>query len=1340
MNKIKELLSAFLLFLCITTQAQVSTGGSGTTANHNKQIIGYVTQWDAWKSSSAGLPSAGSLTQLNIDYSKYTILNYSFFGVANDGSLHSGDFRNKNIYMDGQVQEPADIFCTDIYSSWDLYILFGQLDIVQYISSDVATRAAEQGFDVEVGGTTWSNPTWGLYNKDLPLPLKTENGAGGLLDLAHENGVKVMASIGGWSMCKHFPEMAADATKRARFIEDCKTLMNIGFDGIDIDWEYPGYGGMNFDGSNDDFANYTILLQDIRDAIGSDKLITVAMSAAPSKLEGFEWSKLVNIVNYFNMMTYDFNGGWSNIAGHNAPLYEYDGAEEPDFNWQATLEKLTEKGVSPAQVNMGSPFYGRGVVCNGTADLNVATVKTSVTIQPDGPVSTCADYTNWPLDVYDGTPNYSYIVQKTGLGTSNGWTRHWDAQAKVPYMTNGKYFLSYDDEESIGLKAQFIVDNNLAGSIIWTAYGDLEIGGTATNYGTKLVKYSDVSSDLVNTINDVFANGSTDTGDDDSTSAPTVKITAPADGASLSTDTAITITATATDSDGNILQVEFFQNGSSIGVDTTSPYAITLDSLQTGSYTFKAIATDNDNLSTTSATINITVSSNSDDNDGNEDGGSDDETGTDCWNDWVAGAYVGGSQVSYNGVNYQAKWWTNGVPGEDDGWEDMGTCGGSQSGDDSDDDSTSDCWNDWVEGAYVGGSQVSYNGVNYQAKWWTNGVPGEDDVWENMGSCGGSTSDLTVSAGESYTAGINEEIKFIGTVSGGQGTYTYYWDFDDESTSNAQNPTHSYANAGTYNVTFEVSDSADSAISEVTVTITDNTVIPTAPSELTATATSSSAIKLSWADNSDNESTFHIQISNDNLIWSDLDSISAGTSNYTSTGLSSSSTYYYRVCSANTAGKSDYSNVASATTLTEGSTSTDLPSTIMSGYWHSWNAGVPFMELNQVDSHWDVINIAFAEPQAAGSTNGAMKFEVSGLTSSYTDDDFKQDIKDLQAQGKKIVLSIGGYEGYFSLTSESAVNTFVSDIKSFIDEYGFDGIDIDLEQYSIEFESGSDPDFTNPTSPKVVYLIEALEQIVNSYDSDFILSFAPETFYFQMAYTYYGGLNSYVDTRSGVYIPVIYALRDHTTYVQAQLYNSASIKGLDDNWYDMGTVEGIVEMCQMAIEGFPLNGNANYVFPGLRPDQVVIGVPSSTSAAGSGQISNANLQTAFNTVNEAYPGLRGIMTWSINWDDYQNDNSFAKENGEFLDELSTTKSAKSYPEDFIPSTESTLLVYPNPVKETLHIAGINENAQIDIYNSEGVKVSTFSSSSINVSFLNPGVYILRIVDKNKTYRQLFIKE
>lgn len=357
----------------------------------------------------------------------------------------------------------------------------------------------------------------------------------------------------------------------------------------------------------------------------------------------------------------------------------------------------------------------------------------------------------------------------------------------------------------------------------------------------------------------------------------------------------------------------------------------------------------------------------------------------------------------------------------------------------------------------------------------------------------------------------------------------------------------------------------------------------------------------------------------------------------------------------------DASSVASASyviqkepvipdTPTEG-----LQKRLLIGYWHTWggdaSGGVPFVKLRDVNENWDVINISFAEPVAAGSTDGKMQFNISGLSSDYSKEDFKNDVKLLQAQGKKIVLSIGGYEGYFSLTSQSAVNQFVSDIKGIVDEYGFDGIDIDLEQSSVTFNSGADPDYKNPVSPKIVNMIQAIRTICNSYGNDFILSWAPETFYVQLGYQFYGGLNQYCDSRAGVYLPMIHALRDKTSYVHVQLYNSMAITGSDGKSYSMGNSEATVAMCKMLLEGFPLSGNSDYFFEPLRADQIVIGVPASAGAAGSGHISNESLQSAFTALTADYPDLRGIMTWSINWDSFQNNNSFAISNGQFLDSL-----------------------------------------------------------------------------------------
>ncbi len=591
------LLGTSLALASLTLAAQVNTGGTATTANHTKQIVGYITQWDAWKTTTAGLPSPGALTHLNIDYSKYTILNFSFFGVAVDGSLHSGDHRSKQIYQQGVNQPPADIFFKDPYSSWDLHILFGELDLVNYINADVVKRATAQGFQVTEGGSTWTQPTWGLSGS-LPLPLHKETGAPGLLALAHQKGVKVMASIGGWSMCKHFPEMAADPAKRKRFVADCVKLINTGFDGIDLDWEYPGpYSGMNFTGTAADYGNFLTLVREIRAAIGPNKLITAALSADPAKLQGFDWPALNGVMDYFNFMTYDYNGGWSSVAGHNSPQADYPSSEATTFNYEGLLAALRQLQVPLAKANFGVPFYGRGVVVEAPSKVGAKTLKRSETVQPDGPIVTAADYTNWPKDVYDGTPNYEFIRQ-VGLGASSGWTRGVDASAKVPYLTKGTFFLSYDDADSVASKAAFIKQNGLAGSIVWTVYGDLQFGGTATSFGTKLKRWSDVKSPLVNRLNEAFAGGSTNI-------LPQVRLTSPLDNTTVKPGDAVTLVANATDADGQVVKVEYFDGTTRLGETPAQPHQWTVTNVSQGTHTYTAKATDNAGGSAVSAPVRV---------------------------------------------------------------------------------------------------------------------------------------------------------------------------------------------------------------------------------------------------------------------------------------------------------------------------------------------------------------------------------------------------------------------------------------------------------------------------------------------------------------------------------------------------------------------------------------------------------------------------------------------------------------------------------------------------------------------------------------------------------------
>jgi chitinase len=845
-NRLQRLVWCCLcLFNTYLLTAQVSPTVPATTAQHSKQVIGYITQWDAWK-EVANLVPKGGYNQLNVDYSQYTILNFSFFGVAQDGSLHSGDFRNKSIYQVGAVQAPAPLLNTDIYSSWDLYLINGELETLYYISD--GSYAYQQGYRNE--GSGWKNVNTNETGS-FPLNIHKQGGAPGILELAHQKGVKVLASVGGWSMCKHYPEVAADATKRAKFVADCVKLINMGFDGIDFDWEYPNDAGMNIEHySAADYTNFAILLEQVRAAIGSSKLMTSCFSASTSKLQGFDWPRLSNTLNYLNMMTYDYNGGWSNKAGHNSPLYDYPGAEYSNYSIHATVQGLRQLGVNLSKVNIGAPFYGRGVITAAAATLNGTTVKRAETVQPDGPIQTSADYTNWAKDLWDGTPNYAIIQLSTGAGS--GWTDYWDDNAKVPYKTKGNYFLSYDNERSVGEKAQYIKDNGLAGVIIWQVYGDMTNMTSSTVPKGKLIYCPNTTNPLVNKINAVFATGGP------GNIPPTVSITAPANNASFIAPANITIQATAADADGTVSQVAFYNGSTLLGTDATSPYSYAWNNVGNGSYAITARATDNAGAVTTSGIINITVTggnipptvsitapannasftspanitiqATAADADGTVSqvafyNGST-LLGTDAsspysyaWNNVANGTYTLTARATDNlGAVTTSSVVTITVSSGG------GDCSGIPA------------WN--ATTPYNGGAQVVYNNKVYQAKWWTQGNQpdintGDGKPWAYVRDCGGGggntapTVSITAPANNaSFTAPATVNIQATAADADGTVSQVAFYNGNTLLGTDASSPySYSWTNvgAGSYTLTARATDNAGAVTTSAAIAITVTT-------------------------------------------------------------------------------------------------------------------------------------------------------------------------------------------------------------------------------------------------------------------------------------------------------------------------------------------------------------------------------------------------------------------------------------------------------------------------------------------------------------------------------------
>ncbi|WP_066874308.1 chitinase [Clostridium mediterraneense] len=312
-----------------------------------------------------------------------------------------------------------------------------------------------------------------------------------------------------------------------------------------------------------------------------------------------------------------------------------------------------------------------------------------------------------------------------------------------------------------------------------------------------------------------------------------------------------------------------------------------------------------------------------------------------------------------------------------------------------------------------------------------------------------------------------------------------------------------------------------------------------------------------------------------------------------------------------------------------------LPEKVLVGYWHNFDNGSTTTHLKDTSLNYDLIDVAFAESLSDQAT---MVFEPYNATK----EEFKKEIEYLQSKGKKVVISIGGQNGRLDLDTKEKEDKFVTSMTDIIKEYGFDGMDIDLEGGAVSLGPG-DVDINNPSTPKVRNLISGTKRIVKEFGDKFILTMAPEITYVQ------GGMIAYSGPW-GAYLPVIHGLRDELTLLHVQHYNHGSQEGLDGNTYAQGTADFEVAMAEMMITGFDIGRNPNNHFPGLPASKVAIGLPSSTKAAGSGFISEEEGIKALDYLingksfggkykmqNESgYKDFRGVMTWSTNWDETTN--------------------------------------------------------------------------------------------------------
>ena len=273
---------------------------------------------------------------------------------------------------------------------------------------------------------THLNYAFALIKNDFEtLDIQKEGRLKLMVALKKQNpDLKVLLSIGGWG-AGNFSEMAADEKHRKTFCRNClNAVTKYSLDGIDIDWEYPTSSSAGISSSADDTKNFTLLMKDLRETLGNDRLLTMA-SASNAKYVDFK--EAIPYMNFVNVMTYDMG----HPPKHNSALYRSSMASE---SCDESVAKHLAAGVPYEKMVLGIPFYGHG----------------------------------------DGKAFDDYVDYKDIKIDQSKYSVQWDAAAMVPYVTDatGKMVLNYDDERSVGLKAEYARDKKLAGAMYWNIEAD----------------------------------------------------------------------------------------------------------------------------------------------------------------------------------------------------------------------------------------------------------------------------------------------------------------------------------------------------------------------------------------------------------------------------------------------------------------------------------------------------------------------------------------------------------------------------------------------------------------------------------------------------------------------------------------------------------------------------------------------------------------------------------------------------------------------------------------------------------------------------------------------------
>ena len=577
--------------------------------------------------------------------------------------------------------------------------------------------------------------------------------------------LKILPSVGGWTLSDPFHGFTEKAN-RDTFVASVKQFLKTWkfYDGVDIDWEYPGGSGPNVnlgDTVNDGpayvalMAELRAMLDELETETGRDYQLTSAIGVGFDKIEDVDYGQAIQYMDYIFGMSYDFYGGWNNVTGHQTGLYcgEHISADEcagtglddkgeprkgPAYTTNAGVEQLLAQGVPANQIAVGVAMYARG--WEGVYPENTI-ADNPMTAEGNGKLTGSTTDGIWEAGIQDYKGVKRTVIGDANTGI-NGFELGYDAQAEAAFAwnrTSGK-LLTYDSERSVKAKGAYVRNLGLAGLFAWEIDAD--------------------NGDILNAMHEGLANGET------TNRPPVVSL---ASTFSVKTGASLSLTVSATDPDNDTLtylwQVPAELNAT--GTDSPQVSIIGAQVNETTDYTVKVSVSDGTETVTRTTTVTVTVDSQEntapvvtainnismvENNNVDVAVSATDEDGDTLSYSWSVPTGLtlqgSGANVSLTADPVDADTNYTVSVAVSDGTDTVSTSFTVTVTNENDTGTTT--WN--ADATYVAGDTVIYNDVEYKAKWWTKGDnPENGGPWEALSDNNGEVNQWNAS--KAYNGG-----------------------------------------------------------------------------------------------------------------------------------------------------------------------------------------------------------------------------------------------------------------------------------------------------------------------------------------------------------------------------------------------------------------------------------------------------------------------------------------------------------------------------------------------------------------------------------------------------------